>query len=181
MSGIDLWGEIEGSDWDYYTRKSESKSRRKNTSKRTTQYVGPGHTRVRYAKRTLDIRFKETPAQFKAKQRLRRSKGAKKGAKNRTPRSRDDTIYVDIVNGQMVYVDSRGRDVSMKARGYADKGQDAMIGKNMKKDKYNIEEMRALLKDAHWEDYAGNKRWSYDGKETVRQFKKYQKHIKGMR
>ena len=175
-----IFGDIDDNSWFEYADRG-SKSKKGKTGKRTTQYVGPGHTRVRYSHRTLDIRFKETDAQFKAKQRLRRKKGARKGAKNRVPRSRNDSIYVDMVNGQMVYVDSRGRDVSMKTRGYTDKAMDTIISKNMKKDAYNIEEMRALLKDAHWEDYAGNKRWSYDGKETVRQFKKYQKHVRSMR
>lgn len=164
---------------DYADRSSRKKGK---TVKRTTQYVGPGHTRVRYAHRTLDIRFSQTERQFKAKQRLRRSRGAKKGARNRAPRSsRNDSVYVDYVNGQMVYVDSKGRDVSLKARGYADKGSDAIIKKNLKRDKYTIEDMRALLKDAHWEEISGNKRWAYDSKTTVKEFKKYQRQAAKLR
>ena len=173
MSGYyDAFDDFMGS-WTEYADRSESKSRKK--SKRTTQYVGPGHTRVRYAHRTLDIRFKESEARFKQRQKSRRKKGAKKGASHRSPRKRDDSIYVDFVNGEMVYVDAKGRDVSLKARGYADRGTDMIIQKNLRDDKYTIEEMRALLKDDHWEEECGNKRWMYDSKATVREFNKYKK------
>jgi len=155
-----------------------SRSRKdRKVPKRSVQYVAPGHTRVGYEHRTLNIRFKETPEQYRAKQRARRRAGARKGAKNRryTPRSRSDEIFVEMRNGQMIYVDSRGRDISQKANRYADKGSSEILKKNLKNDKYNIEDMRALLRDAHWEEVVGNKRWSYDSKATVREFKKYQK------
>lgn len=165
--------------WDEYADRPSQKTRK--SAKRTTQYVAPGHTRVRYAHRTLNIRFKESDAQFRAKQRARRRAGARKGAKHRTPRTHDDSIYVDMRDGQMVYVDSRGRDISMKARGYADRGTDTIIKKNLKRDKYTVEDMRALLRDAHWEEICGNKRWSYDSKATVKEFKKYQRKYGNMR
>ena len=173
MSGVlDAFDEFMGS-WTEYADKPHSKSRK--TPKRTTQYVGPGHTRVRYAHRTLDIRFRQTDKEFRAKQRARRRAGARKGAKNRTPRSRDNSVYVDYVDGQMVYVDSRGRDISLKSRGYADKGNDAIIKRNLTRDKYTVEEMRALLNDEHWEEEAGNKRWMYDSKATVKEFNKHKR------
>ena len=179
MGYYDAFDDFMGS-WTEYADKPRSKDRKQ--SKRTTQYVGPGHTRVRYAHRTLNIRFKETPAQFKAKQRSRRRAGARKGAKNRPRRStRNDEIYVDFINGEMVYVDSKGRDVSLKAMGYADKGMDTIIKKNLKSDKYTVEDMRALLRDAHWEEICGNKRWSYDSKATVKEFNKYQRKYGNMR
>lgn len=179
MSGYyDAFDDFMGS-WTEYADRPKSKSRKQ--SKRTTQYVGPGHTRVRYAHRTLNIHFKQSQQEFNAKQRARRKAGAKKGAKKRTYyRPRDDGIYVDYRDGEMVYVDSRGRDVSLRARGYADRGNDEIIKRNTKRDKYNIEEMRALLRDAHWEEVVGNKRWSYDSKATVKEFGKYKKKYKGM-
>lgn len=165
--------------WEDYSQKPKSKDRK--SSKRTTQYVGPGHTRVRYAHRTLNIRFRESEKEFRAKQRARRRAGAKKGASKRVPRGRDNGIYVDYRNGQMVYVDAKGRDISMKAKGYADRGSDEIVKKNLKRDKYNIEDMRALLRDAHWEEVVGNKRWSYDSKATVKEFNKYRKKYGSMR
>ena len=173
MSGYyDAFDDFMGS-WTEYADRPKSKTRK--TSKRTTQYVGPGHTRVRYAHRTLNIHFKESEGQFRAKQRARRRAGARRGASKRTPRSRNDGVYIDYVNGEMVYVDSRGRDITTRAKGYADRGQDAIIKKNLRKDKYTIEEMRALLKDEHWEEEAGNKRWMYDSKATVKEFNRYKR------
>lgn len=164
--------------WEDYPSRSKSK---KKVPKRTVSYVGPGHTRVGYAHRTLNIRFKETKEEFIAKQRRRRITGARRGARNRAPRRKDDGIYVDMRDGQMVYVDSRGRDVSQRAMRTRDSGQDMILKKNLKRDKYNIEDMRALLKDAHWEEVSGNKRWSYDSKATVKEFKAYQKKYGKMR
>ncbi len=158
--------------------KPKSKSRK--TSKRTTQYVAPGHTRVRYAHRTLNIHFKETEQEFKKRQKARRRAGARKGAKHRTYRPRDNNIYVTTRNGEMIYVDSRGREVSSKARRYMDDGYSEMTGYALKNDRYNVEDMRALLKDAHWDEVCGNKRWSYDSKATVKEFKKYQREYAGM-
>lgn len=164
--------------WEDYDR---PKSKTRKSSKRTTQYVGPGHTRVRYAHRTLNIHFKQSEKEFRAKQRARRRAGAKKGASKHVPRSSNNGIYVDFRDGQMVYVDAKGRDISLKAKGYADKGQNEIVKRNLKRDKYNIEDMRALLKDAHWEEVCGNKRWSYDSKATVKEFNKYKKKYGGMK
>lgn len=155
--------------------------RRGKPSKRTVKYVGPGHTRVGYAHRTLDIRFKESEKEYLARKRLRRKHGAIKGARGRVSRPRDNGIYVEMRNGRMVYVDSRGREVTDRALGYAERGTKAIVKRDLKNDKYNIEDMRALLRDARWEEVSGNKRWSYDSKETVKQFKKYQKSARSMR
>lgn len=180
------WGDdiADSMSWDYYSnlyekQQREKDRRRKSTPPRSVQYVGPGHTRVRYAHRTLNIRFKETEAEFKRRQKLRRKHGAIQGAKKRTPRTRDNAIYVDMVDGRMVYVDSRGREINDKARRIAERGTDAILKKDLKRDRYNIEEMRALLRDARWEEVAGNKRWSYDSKATVREFNKYKKKYGG--
>lgn len=160
-----------------------SKQRSRKIPKRSVKYVGPGHTKVGYAHRTLDIRFKETPQQFKAKQRARRRAGARKGARNRTytPRASKDDIFVDFRDGQMVYVDAKGRDITYKAHRKMDDADNEILKREIKKDKYNIEDMRALLRDAHWEEVCGNKRWSYDSKATVKEFRKYQKSNRKMR
>ena len=177
MSGYyDAFDEFMGA-WEDYRPKSKSRKQ----SKRTVKYVAPGHTRVGYAHRTLDIRFKDSQKQFLAKQRSRLRAGARKGAKNRTPRYDSNDIFVDFRDGQMVYVDAKGRDVSHRARRSADAGMDAIIKKDLRNDKYTLEDMKALLKDAHWEEICGNKRWSYDSKATVKEFKKYQKSARRMR
>ena len=138
------------------------------TGARHTKYIGPGHTQVTYAHRVLDIRFKESDEQFKKRQHQRRVQASK----NRGPR--DDTIYVDYdSNGQLAYYTKTGKKVDAQAR--SDKGKDAIIKSKLKRDSYTIEEMRALLRDDHWEEVTGNKRWSYDSKATVKEFNKYLK------
>ena len=64
------------------------------------------------------------------------------------------------------------------AKNRTDKGKTAIIKKNLGKDVYTIEDMRAKLRDDHWEEVVGNRRWNYDPKETVRQFNKYLKTSK---
>lgn len=138
------------------------------TGIRHTRYVAPGHTQVVYAHRVLDIRFKESDKRFRQRQHQRRARAAK----NRKPR--DETVYLDYDrNGQLSYVSKTGRKVDARSR--SDKGKDNIIKAKLKRDSYTIEEMRALLRDDHWEEISGNRRWSYDSKETVKEFNKYLK------
>ena len=142
------------------------KSKPGTTGVRTVQYIGPGHTRVDYNNRILDIRFKESPKQYKAKVLRAKNKDAT-----------IDTIYVSKdIYGNTTYTDRTGRNVNSKKR--SEKGTKAIIRKNLKKDKYTIEEMRALLRDDHWEEVSGNKQWNYNNAVTVREFNKY---LKGKR
>lgn len=169
----DAFGEFE----DYWTdSRPKSKSKSKTPPKRSVKYVGPGHTRVSYAHRTLDIRFRQTPQQFKAKQRSRRRAGAKRGAKNRSPRGYGDVYVKQDRYGNMIYVDSKGRNVTEKYMRIADEYNSYMMDEDFKKDAYNVEEMRALLKDSHWEEVCGHTRWKWDKKATVKEFKKYQSY-----
>ena len=156
----------------------KSKSRGKKIPKRSVKYVAPGHTRVGYAHRTLDIKFRETPQQFKAKQRARRRAGARRGAKNRTPRSRyDDGVRVKKDrSGNMIYVDKKGKNVTDKYLRIADEYNNYVMNEDLNNDVYNIEDMRALLKDSHWEEVCGNTRWKWDKKSTVKEFTKYKKY-----
>lgn len=151
------------------------KSKPGNTGKRTVRYVAPGHTQVGYAHRVLDIRFKETQKEFDAKKHLRRVHGAKKGAKKRS--ETDAPIFVDKSDdsGMMIFVTKSGRNATHSTKRKADKGKTQIIKRKLKKDAYSIEDMRALLKDDHWEEISGNKRWMYDSQATVKEFNKYLK------
>lgn len=66
-----------------------------------------------------------------------------------------------------------GRDASQKSRKQTDKGRKAIVKKKLSKDEYTLEDMRALLKDDHWEEVSGNKRWMYDRDATVKEFNRY--------
>lgn len=140
--------------------------------KRTVRYAGPGHTIIGYEHRTLHIRFPETKKEFDARAKARR----RKASKNRIV---SNEILIDRdIHGNMMFVSKRGSDVGLKARSRSEKGKTAIIKKNLGKDVYTIEDMRARLRDDHWEEVVGNRRWNYDPKETVRQFNKYLKTSK---
>lgn len=175
MSYYDAYDEFAG-----YWEDSKPRSKARSKPKRSVRYVGPGHTRVNYAHRTLDIRFKESPQQFKSKQRSRRRAGARRGAKHRSPKNYDDVHVESDRYGNMIYVDSRGRDVSDRIRRISDDYYNYMMSEDIKNDVYNLEDMRALLKDAHWEEVCGHTRWKWDKKSTIKEFKKYQKDYGNM-
>lgn len=136
----DPWGDKRRLYPELYESKAHAKKMSEREAKRrqyrTVEYVAPGHTRVNYHHRVLDIRFKESQAHFDHK---------------------------------------TGRDAESRGRARAEKGQRAITAAKLKRDKYTLEDMRALLRDDHWEEVCGNKRWNYDGKATVREFNKYLK------
>lgn len=133
------------------------------TGVRTVQYVAPGHTKINYASRILDVRFKETPEQFRRK--VIRASGKKDGK---------DSIYVSKdASGILTYTDRSGRKIDARAK--SDKGKKAIVKSKLKRDTYNIEDMRALLKDEHWEEITGKKDWMRNDAATVREFNKYMK------
>lgn len=139
---------------------------------RKVKYVEPGHTIVYYPHRTLHIYFKESKASFDKKAKLRRRHSAQNGQ----PKKVDDSVYVDFdQNGKMIYVSASGRDVTDRVKTSTARGKNRDIGQKLMRDKYTTEDMRALLRDDHWEEVCGNRRWNYDPKATVREFNKYLK------
>lgn len=146
------------------------KSKRAVTkSTRTVKYASPGHTVVGYAHRTLHITFPETDAEFRSRQKARRRRAARN-------RRTDDTILLERdESGNVSYVNSKGKARSDTARTRTDKGRKAIVRKRLSRDTYTVEDMRARLRDDHWEEVAGNKRWNYDDSATVREFNKYLK------
>lgn len=138
--------------------------------KRSTKRVGPGHTIVTYDHRTLHYRFKQSRADFEKAKAARRRK-ANKGS-SRGPRSAN-AIYI---NKDGSYSSSTGRDVSLSARSQSDRGMSAIRRKNIARDDYDIDDMRALLNDARWEEVCGHKRWKYDAQSTVKEYNKYLKY-----
>lgn len=157
--------------YEWQKRKGNKPGDTATINKRTVRYVGPGHTVVYYRHRTLHIYFKQSKQEFDKKARLRR-----RHASTTAPRKVDDSIYVDLdSNGNMVYISASGRDASSRAYATADRGKRAITKKKLSRDEYTIEDMRAMLRDDHWEEVCGNKRWNYDPAATVREFNKYLK------
>ena len=139
--------------------KADAKRERskKASASRTVQFVEPGHTRVTYANRILDIKFKETDKAFAAKKKrhakaVRQRNESRNGPKKKTYRAPKDE-----------YSYRRDRDLYM----------DEMISDTLSVDGYDVPEMRALLKDEHWEEVCNHTRWKYDDKSLVREFRKY--------
>lgn len=150
------------------------KSRPGTTGARTVRYVGPGHTQIGYAHRVLDIHFKETKEEYDRKRHLRRVHGARKGAKKRS--ESDQPIFVERNDdGTVLFVTKTGKNATTSARRKSEKGSNQIIRNKLKKDAYSIEDMRALLKDEHWEEVVNSKRWMTDNKELVKQFNRYLK------
>ena len=138
--------------------------RKKAKPKRTVKYAAPGHTVVDYTNRRLNIYFPQTKEQYDKLRKKRRSITAKKGAKKRGPR----VSYYD------------GGELSYSQRYALEKGTRAIHERQIVSDTYELGDMRALLKDAHWEEVCGHKRWMFDNKTLVKEFKKYQMEYQGM-
>lgn len=140
----------------------------KRKPKRTTKYAGPGHTIVTYENRTLHYRFKQSREEYEKQKAARR----RKAAKNRIGKEKGvGTVYLNT-NGS--YSDRRGKDVTYRTKGASERATRNIMKREIASDKYTIEDMRALLRDDHWEEVCGHKRWNYDPKSTVKEFKKYQ-------
>lgn len=158
---MSIWDDEDEEWFEHYS--STFVRQEKKTPKRTVRYAGPGHTVVGYRNRILDINFKQSALEFNKVRRNRRSKASKKGAKNRTARA----SYYD---GEYTYSQRRNSDV----------GMNRIREKQLANDEYTKEDMRALLKDAHWEEVCGHSRWKYDNKSLVKEFNKYQKEYQRM-
>lgn len=53
--------------------------------------------------------------------------------------------------------------------------------KDLRNDRYSLEDMRSMMKDDHWEEVCHHKRWNYDSNSTVKEFKKYLSHSRRVR
>ena len=158
--------------YEWQKQQTKAKARPGTTGRvgnRSVKYLAPGHTVVYYPNRTLHIYFKESKAEFQKRQKLRRKHAG-------STRRLDDEIYVDRDEyGNMVYVTSSGKTATLRAKSRAEKGRNAKMKADLKRDRYTVEDMRAILNDDHWEEVCGNRRWNYDKAATVREFNKYLK------
>ena len=168
MSFYDDWGDPFDVYKEAYLAKKKN-ARTKQKPKRSTKYAGPGHTIVTYEHRTLHYRFKQSPEEYERAKKLRRKK-AQKG------RRTSQAVYV---NKDGSYSSSRGRDVSDRVRRTTERGTSEIRHAQLKRDSYNIEDMRALLKDERWEEVCGHSRWKYDPNSTVKEYQRYLREHKG--
>lgn len=151
-------------------------------TERRVRYIGPGHTQVRYAHRILDIKFSETDKAFRRKLKNREARKSEpyKGSpsvkvvktktasakKPKAVRIPTDYEYDEKDIYKMKKINDEYR--RMKNRDDLDKGR------------YTKEDMRALLKDVHWEEYCGHSRWKFDDRSLVREFQNYLLQSRGM-
>lgn len=129
------------------TRNKESGGRRKTVYKK-------GETIRTYKNRTLHIHHPQTEKEWKKASKLRRSKAAKGRTYRQGYEYADPFGLTDRQKRQTEYWKQQER-----------KKESASMG---------VEDMRALLKDDHWEEVCGHTRWKYDRNSTIKEFRKYQ-------
>lgn len=174
------WGDMDIDDEiAYFTGRSKPKRRKASTGKRSVKYVGAGHTRVTYAHRVLDIHFDESQKEFNARQKARRKKAVKKAVKTRN--ATQGIADVRSVGGSLRYYNKKGKDITSRINRSQESGLAEIRHKELRTDRYSIEDMRALLRDDHWEEVCGHKKWNYDSNSTVKEFKKYLARTKNRR
>lgn len=144
--------------------------------KRSVKYESPGHTVVKYPYRTLHIHFKESKKEFDARAKARRKAAARKSGLARKGTHRE--YYEE--NGIVYTKTGRVAKDQTVLRRDADRYKDEKIKRDLQHDMFTIEDMRALLKDEHWEEYCGHKRWMRDDKACVMAFNSYVALHRGM-
>lgn len=152
------YDDIFGDPYDPYSTPFYDTGRKKKRTipERSVQYKAPGHTVVTYSKRKLNIYFPQSEKEFERLKHKRRSLAAK---------NRSRTSYY---SGEYTYSQYRAKE----------KGMRAIHGKMAANTPY--EDMIALLKDAHWEEVCGHKRWMFDRKTLVKEYNKYQAETQRM-
>lgn len=128
-------------------------TRNKESGRRKTVYK-KGETIRTYKNRTLHIHHPQTDREWKKASKLRRSRAAKGRTYRQGYEYADPFGLTDRQKRQTEYWKQQER-----------KKESASMG---------VEDMRALLKDDHWEEVCGHTRWKYDRNSTVKEFRKYQ-------
>ena len=127
--------------------------RNKESGRKKTVYK-KGETIRTYKNRTLHIHHPQTDKEWKKASKLRRSKAAKGRTYRQGYEYADPFGLTDRQKRQTEYWLQQER-----------KKESASMG---------VEDMRALLKDDHWEEVCGHTRWKYDRNSTIKEFRKYQ-------
>lgn len=135
------------SDW-MNTRNKESGDRRKTIYKK-------GETIRTYKNRTLHIHHPQTETEWRKASKKRRSQAQKNAVRSRSL--------------GYEYADPFG--LTSKQR----RETDYWLSQERKKEarKIGVEEMRAILKDDHWEEVCGHSRWKWDKQSTIKEYHRY--------
>lgn len=114
-----------------------------------------GKTIRKYKHRTLTITFPQTEAQWRKASKKRRSQAQKNVIRSRSL--------------GFEYADPFG--LTSKQR----RETDYWLSQERKKEarKIGVEEMRAILKDDHWEEVCGHSRWKWDKQSTIKEYNRY--------
>ena len=157
MSNAGLYDDPDG-----YAEWMESQYNPSSKPKKNVRYTR-GETIRTYKHRVLHIHFPQTEAQWKKASRKRRQ-AAMKG---RSP---------GWMNTKVEYADPFGLTSSQRRKVDYYKSQE----RKKQASEMGIEEMRALLKDEHWEEVCNHTRWKYDRKSTIKEFNRYLMSHRGM-
>lgn len=154
---MSIYSDPEG--WNDWAQSQPQQRKRKDVVYRK------GETIRRYRHRTLHIHHPQTEAQWQKATHARRSKAAKLASRNRAP------SY-----GKGIYADPWGLTPTQRRQTeYWQQQQRVKESKSI-----GVEDMRALLKDDHWEEVCGHTRWKYDRNSTIKEFRRYQMSHRGM-
>lgn len=123
--------------------------------KKRTVVRSRGKTVRTYTHRTLTITFPQTEAEWRKASKRRRSIAQKNAIRNRSL--------------GFEYANPFG--LTSKQR----RETDYWLSQERKKEsrRMGVEDMRATLKDEHWEEVCGHSRWKWDKQSTIKEYNRY--------
>ena len=129
----------------------------KAKTKKNVRYTR-GETIRTYRHRVLHIYHPQTEEEWRKASRKRRQAAQKN--RDRSP---------GWMSSKVEYADPFGLTSSQRRKVDYYKSQ----VRKKQSESMGIEDMRALLKDEHWEEVCGHKRWLFDRKSTIKEYNKY--------
>lgn len=125
------------------------------SKKKKTVVRSRGKTVRTYKHRVLTITFPQTEAEWRKASKKRRSIAQKNAIRSRT--------------GGWSYADPFGLTPKQHRE------TEYWLSQERKKEsrKMGVEDMRAVLKDDHWEEVCGHSRWKWDKQSTIKEYNRY--------
>lgn len=108
-----------------------------------------------YKHRTLTITFPQTEAEWKKASKKRRSEAQKNAVRNRT-------LGFEYANP-----------FGLTSKQHRETDYWLVQERKKEAQKIGVEDMRAVLKDEHWEEVCGHSRWKWDKQSTIKEYNRY--------